>query len=173
MKVVRPEYDRFSVILHECDAHQKRLRQAKARCESFFPLDPRTYSELTDNQVEHVDQLVYRFTKLQDTLGNKLFPAVVSALRDDAASLTVIDGLNELERAGAIPSADNWSMLRQTRNQLAHDYQDDPEAGSRSLNDVYAQADDLLAGATTAVTFVRDRVLPSFGPPASENCPSQ
>ena len=63
---VRPE--RFESVLRESSVHQKRLTQAKQKCAAVFPLVPTTYSELTDDQVEHIDQLVYRFTKLQDAL---------------------------------------------------------------------------------------------------------
>jgi hypothetical protein len=69
-----PSKERFEAILRECAAHQIRLAQAKARCSEFFPLDASTYEHLTDDQVEHVDQLIYRFTKLQDALGAKLSP---------------------------------------------------------------------------------------------------
>jgi hypothetical protein len=162
MKLIQPRPDRFGAILHECEAHQKRIRQAKARCGDFFPLNPESYAALTDEQVEHVDQLVYRFSKLQDALGSKLFPAIVSAVREDAASLTVLDGLNELERAGVLDSADQWTAMRQIRNELAHDYQDEPEAGSRSLNDVYHSVDELTAIGESAAAFVRERILPSL-----------
>lgn len=52
--------------------------------------------------------------------------------------------------------------MRQIRNELAHDYQDDPEAGSRSLNDVYQSIDELTAVGESAAAFVRERVVPSL-----------
>lgn len=158
----RSSTKRFEAILRECAAHQRRLSQARERCSLFFPLTPDSYENLTDEQVEHVDQMVYRFTKLQDALGTKLFPAILSVLREDAASLTVFDMLTELEKAGAITDAGRWAAMRETRNQLAHDYQDDPEEGSRYLNDLFDAVNELRATAERAAGFVRDRVLPGL-----------
>ena len=153
---------RFEAILNECTAHTRRLNQAVSRCGAFFPLSSTTYAELSDDQVEHVDQLVYRFTKLQDALGAKLFPLIASVLREDAESLTVFDVLAELEKAGAIPDASDWASLRETRNQLTHDYGDDPEESSQQPNEVMDQVDKLKAAARQAEPFVRERVLPSL-----------
>ena len=162
MKKKATSTERFEAILRECAAHEKRLSQAKDRCSGFFPLTPETCESLSDEQVVHVDQMVYRFTKLQDALGAKLFPAVLSVLREDAASLTVFDMLTELEKAGAISDAGSWVAMRETRNQLAHDYQDDPEEGSRYLNDLFDAVEELKATAEMATGFVRDRVLPGL-----------
>ena len=112
------------------------------------------HSELTDDQVEHIDQMVYRFAKL--------FALMVAVLREDSVSLTIFDVLAELEKAGALPIADRWVALREIRNQLAHDYQDDPEEGSRYLNELYAAVDDLYKAADLIMRFVRERVLPSL-----------
>lgn len=162
MKKKATSKERFEMILRECAAHQRRLSQARERCAGFFPLTPDSYENLTDEQVEHVDQMVYRFTKLQDALGAKLFPAILSVLREDAASLTVFDMLSELEKSGAITDAEGWAAMRETRNQLAHDYQDDPEEGSRYLNDLFDWVNELRATAERAAGFVRDRVLPGL-----------
>ena len=156
----RKEY--FETLLHECSVHEKRLAQAKQKCAEIFPLEPTRYSNISDDQIEHVDQLVYRFTKLQDALGAKLFPQIAAVLREDWASLTVFDVLAELEKARALPSADRWASLREIRNQLAHDYQDDPVEGSRYLNELYASVGDLLEAARQTELFVRERVLPSM-----------
>lgn len=162
MATVVPRRDRFESLLAECEAHEHRLNQAKANCRQMFPLDAGAYAALTDEQVTNIDQLVYRFSKLQDAVGAKLVPATVRALREDAATLTIIDSLNELEKAGALESAERWMQLRETRNQLAHDYQDDPEEGSENLNSVYRALDYLLSEAQRLCSFVRTRVLPGL-----------
>ena len=82
-------------------------------------------------------------------------------MREDAASLTVFDVLAELEKAGAIPNANRWVATREMRNQLAHDYQDNSDEGSRSLNDLFSAVDELIGTGNQATGFVRERVLPS------------
>jgi Fe2+ or Zn2+ uptake regulation protein len=154
--------ERLSAILRECDAHALRLTQARTRCVAIFPLSSDSYASLSDDQVRDIDQMVYRFTKLQDALGAKLFPAILSVLREDAASRTVYDMLSELEKAGAIHSAEDWIAMRETRNQLAHDYHDDPDEGSRYLTDLFNNVERLLATADSAARFAQDDVLPSM-----------
>lgn len=153
---------RFDTVLREIRTHIRRLRQAEARSKGFFPLTRETYAALTDDQVEHVDQLVYRFAKLQDALGAKLFPLINTVRREDAAALTMYDVLSDLEKAGAIPAADRWLALREVRNALTHDYGDDPDEGSRTLNELLEQAQTLIATAEQVDAFVRERVLPSL-----------
>jgi uncharacterized protein YutE (UPF0331/DUF86 family) len=71
------------------------------------------------------------------------------------------DKINELEKAGAISAADEWKVLREIRNQLAHDYQDDPEEGSFYLNQVYGKTSMLLSITEEIVRFVQNKVLPA------------
>ena len=52
--------------------------------------------------------------------------------------------------------------MREIRNQLAQDYQDDPEEGSHYLNDVFDSVTALIAVSDHASGFVRDRLLPSL-----------
>jgi hypothetical protein len=162
MSVATPGVDRYRALLHECKTHRKRVVQAHQRIKRLFPLDADTYVALEDEQVAYVDQLVYRYTKLQDVLGAKLYPAILAALREDAASMTVFDMLSELEKAGVVPSTRSWLALRETRNQLAHDYQDDPKEGSEYLNRVFDSVDSLLRAAEQAESFVQERVIPSL-----------
>ena len=85
---------------------------------------------------------------------------VVGYLREDAESLTVLDKLAQLERARAIPDAEQWQELREVRNQLAHDYQDDVETAASYLNELFETSATLLTYHTQAYRFVRERILP-------------
>jgi hypothetical protein len=158
---------RFEALIHECEVHVKRILQAKAKSDSLFPLSPDTYSTLKDKDIVYIDQLVYRFTKLQDTLGAKLFPSMVSVLREDSRTLTIFDVLNDLEKREAIPSAERWMLLRELRNQIAHDYENDPENGSYYLNEIFDKARDIVNITKQAIDFTRKNILPSL--PGTEN----
>ncbi len=154
--------ERFQAILHECDVHARRLTHARKVCGEYFPLTPTTYSELSEDAITRIDQLVYRFTKLQDALGAKLFPMIVAQLREDADSLTVLDKLHELEKARAITDADRWQELREIRNQLTHDYEDDAEAAANYLQDRFLRSETLIEYKNQAANFVNERVLPAL-----------
>lgn len=71
-----------------------------------------------------LDQFAYRYTRLQDDMGARLMPAVLRALQEDIASLSMLDRFNRLEQLGWLPSADEWADLRRVRNEFAHDYPD-------------------------------------------------
>jgi hypothetical protein len=63
-----------------------------------------------------VEAFVSRFSHLQDTLGDKLIPKLLSALGERQA--TAMDNLDTAERLGWISSADEWQAIRQLRNQM-------------------------------------------------------
>lgn len=69
-----------------------------------------------------LDQFAYRYTRLQDDMGTKLMPAVLRALQEDIARLSMLDRMNRLEQLGWLPSAEEWADLRRVRNEFAHDY---------------------------------------------------
>jgi len=72
---------------------------------------------------ERVDAFVSRYSRLQDTLGDKFIPALLGALGERPA--TVMDNLDMAERLGWIASADEWQTISQLRNQMVHDYIED------------------------------------------------
>ena len=61
-----------------------------------------------------------RFCRLQDTLGDKLLPALLNALGESASALLI--NLNKAEKYGWLDSAEEWISLRQLRNKMIHEY---------------------------------------------------
>jgi hypothetical protein len=85
-----------------------------------------------------------RFTKLQDVLGAKVFPRILTRLGEDVRSMAFIDVLSRLEALGFIDSADTWLSLREQRNRLSHDYPDDPDILAAELNSALGASEVLL-----------------------------
>ncbi len=73
---------------------------------------------------ERVEAFVSRFGRLQDTLGDKLLPALLSALGEK--SQFMVDNLLYAERMGLLASAESWLEMRQLRNQMVHEYIESP-----------------------------------------------
>ena len=73
---------------------------------------------------ERVDAFVGRFSRLQDTVGDKLLPLLLTILGEQP--LAVIDNLDRAEKLGFIDSADEWMSIRNLRNQMIHEYVEDP-----------------------------------------------
>lgn len=83
----------------------------------------RSLSEDVD-LAERVEAFVARFGRLQDTLADKLLPAFLRALGESTGA--VIDNLDRAERLSWLDSADEWMATRRLRNQMIHEYIDDP-----------------------------------------------
>jgi hypothetical protein len=87
---------------------------------------------------ERVDAFVARFARLQDTLGDKLLPALLVALGETPGA--ALDNLDRAERLGWIASSDVWMAVRRLRNQMIHEYVEDPAVLANALQ----QANEFL-----------------------------
>lgn len=114
--------DRLNQRIAICQLHHKRMMFAKNSISNIFPLNVESYLELTDEQISYTDQLIYRFSKLQDTIGNKLFPIILEGLQEDIEYLSFIDILSKIEKLGLVESSNQWLVLRETRNIVTHEY---------------------------------------------------
>lgn len=72
---------------------------------------------------ERVEAFVSRFSRLQDSLGDKLLPTLLAYAGEPPR--TVVENLDRAEKLGWLPSADTWMMLRKLRNQMVHEYVED------------------------------------------------
>jgi hypothetical protein len=102
--------------------HQQRLEDAYHKIISWGNLNKDLYFTLTIEQIALTDQYVYRFAKLQDLMGDKLFKLILQYVGEDTEKLAFIDILNKLEKLEIIESANIWLNLRLDRNRIAHDY---------------------------------------------------
>lgn len=91
-----------------------------------------------------LDQFAYRYTRLQDDMGARLFPAALRALGEDVAAMPVIDRLNRLEQLGWLPSAEEWADLRRIRNEFTHEYPESAEERRERLELAIASARRLV-----------------------------
>lgn len=78
-----------------------------------------------DGRSEMLDAFVSRFGRLQDTVGDKLVPAMLKANVERLGSQ--LDNLLRAEKLGWIASAEEWIRLRELRNRLIHEYVEAPE----------------------------------------------
>lgn len=128
---------KLASAIHECDAHLRRQARARLRLVEFFPLNKAGLQSLDDDRVEHIDQFIYRFTKLQDAMGTRLFPSLVTLLDGDDRPRPFLDILADLEKYGVISDARIWQFFRNLRNNFAHEYPENAEQTVDSLNALY------------------------------------
>jgi len=92
-------------IINECDKHILRINSAYKKSSAILPLDASKYVALSEDEIEHIDQYLFRFAKLQDTNGKRLFKAIFSSLEEDVEDLPLIDLLNRLEKLNILKSS--------------------------------------------------------------------
>lgn len=114
--------EKLSDIVKTAQIHQQRLDNAYQKIISWGSLTKDLYYNLSIEQVALTDQYVYRFAKLQDLMGEKLFKLILEYVGEDTEKLAFIDILNKLEKLEIIESAATWLNLRLDRNKIAHDY---------------------------------------------------
>jgi len=131
--------------LNECSKHKMRIEKSYAKVKEIFPLSAPRYQSLTDDEVEAIDQYLFRFAKLQDTLGKRVFRSLVSEYEDNAETLTFLDVLNRLEKIGLLDNVNVWKRLRDVRNEISHQYDDEPQEMAEALNNIFAYKSELIA----------------------------
>ena len=77
--------------------------------------------------IKTIDGFIYRFSKIQDMMGEKLFPVYLKAVEEYSPSMPLIDILNKLEKFEIIDSEADWKYFRKLRNVLTHEYPDNED----------------------------------------------
>ncbi len=111
----------LSAIVLECKKHLKRLNHAYNKILPLIPFTGNKVSILSDEEIEHLDQYIFRFSKLQEAIGQKLFKAVLMAFGEDIYNKSFIDIFNRLEQLEIISDFDQWDNLRELRNDISHE----------------------------------------------------
>ncbi|MCW0485051.1 hypothetical protein [Gaoshiqia sediminis] len=114
--------DKLHEALQLCTIHSERMSFAHEKIKKHFPLDKEKYLQLQPEELSFFDQLIFRFSKMQDSMGGRLFPAILENLGEEISSLPFIDRVSKLEQLNIISSADEWMLLRETRNLITHEY---------------------------------------------------
>ncbi len=109
LRIVELHFDRLEKIINEIE-----------RLEDLDEVDFRNFEV-----IKIIDTFIFRFMKLQDYMGNKLFKAFLITIGDYRDDMSFIDVLDKLEKLKIIDSVENWLKVRKLRNKLAHEYPDE------------------------------------------------
>ena len=134
----------FNEKLYECDKHIQKIKIAKKNLQNIIPLSLESYNIIDDIQASFIDQMIFRFTKLQDTIGEKIFPGILELLGEDIKSKSFIDRLNRLEELELV-NKNQWLRLRKDRNEIAHEYSFNQEEVIDSINLIYDLSEEIFA----------------------------
>lgn len=137
--------DKLTETLAVCDLHHQRMMFAFDNVKKYFPLTESNFGQISQLEMALFDQLIYRFSKLQDGMGTRLFKQLLEALEEDVSGLPFIDILFKLEKLNLLGNAKDWVKLRQTRNNIAHEYPSYKEVQIAELNLLPEEINRLVA----------------------------
>jgi hypothetical protein len=146
--------------IQECGTHLRYLTGSAEKLTPAFPLSCEAIESLNDETVTLLDQFIYRFTKLQDSLGTRLFPLLVSVVTGNDEVRPFADTLNQLEKIGILQSVEAWQELRTLRNNLAHEYPNSTEQRAITLNVLFVKWTDLSLMFNSAKKYYEEKILP-------------
>jgi hypothetical protein len=136
--------EKLNKIFNECEKHILRIESSYSELKSIMPLDIQAYINLKEEEVKVLDQFLFRFSKLQDNMGQRLFKTMMYFLKEDIDGKPFIDILNMMEKISLLESSNIWRDLREDRNKLAHNYEDEPDEMSEAINKLYNKKDILI-----------------------------
>ncbi|RZD17334.1 MAG: hypothetical protein EVJ46_03645 [Candidatus Acididesulfobacter guangdongensis] len=135
------DVDRLRLLnyVYECDRHIIKIKHALSKMKNFMPLTLSDFGSLSEDDKEHIDQLIFRYSKLQDSMGEKLFPSILKNLKEDYEHKPLRDIIDRLEKLEIIERADDWEELRKSRNFLSHEYSTEENELVININNVYGK----------------------------------
>lgn len=145
--------------LAECALHRQRLHQAWLEASEFEAFKQTQPAPLSNDEVRTLDQLVFRFGRLQDAIGTRLLPALLQLTQEWRDNEPFIDKLNRAEKLGMLPSAEQWQLLRELRNQTAHEYPAQPELVLANLNRLVAHVPMLEQAHAQLAQVAQQRII--------------
>ncbi|MCD6172191.1 MAG: hypothetical protein J7J96_00190 [Sulfurimonas sp.] len=136
---------KFEKVFLESQTHLKRINEAFIELQNAytFPIDITDFEKLLENKIElaFADQIIYRFSKAQDSMGGKLFKAYM-LYQGTNVDKPFLDILNSLEKLNIL-DVDEWFELREIRNEIAHDYEDNTKLAVDILNSIFKHKKEL------------------------------
>ena len=148
------------LLLHElkiCSIHVQRLNLALGKITHLYPFTGENMDAIPEEDLGYMELFTSRLGKLQDALGEKVFPLFLEGLGEEVGNKSYIDKLHKLEKLELLPSVAWWQDLRKLRNILVHEYPDDPTFIADNLNMAFIQAKRLLAFWDSVVIYIENQ----------------
>jgi len=131
---------RYEKAFQETQKHLERLKTAFEilKNKNLFPLDDKKVEIILNDEylTAILDQIVYRFSKFQDSLA-KLIRSYLYIKGENVENLTMIDILNQAEKFQIGINSHKWLELRELKNIIVHEYEDEKSKIAKTLNEIY------------------------------------
>ena len=129
---------RYNQYVRELQKHISVLKEDLKSLGSYYPFDEDDIDYLLSNKntLKTLDQIAYRFLKLQDTLG-KLLKFFLLKKGEIVEHLSMLDIIHKAEKFGISIDEEFWFEMRALRNSLTHEYPEFYSEIANSLNTLY------------------------------------
>ena len=149
--------EKLKDILNILETNFQRLNFAFSRTEKLIPFSKSILQNLDPEQISFIDQYIFRFAKIQDMMGEKLFRMILEAVEEDTDSLAFIDVLNKLEKLEVLPDKTEWLYLRKLRNEVSHEYPSIDDITVSVLNNIFSSKDKLTRMYRSCIDYLGKR----------------
>ncbi len=149
--------DKLKKILNLLTINFERLDYAYSRTEFILPLSTSRIQNLEAEQISFIDQYIFRFSKIQDIMGEKLFRMILEAVEEETESFAFIDILNKLEQLEVLPDKTEWLYLRKLRNEVSHEYPLVDEEAVVALNSLFNSKEKLTEFFKSCIDYLEKR----------------
>ena len=141
--MIRNINDSFDKKIYECNKHIEKLNDAKDYLKDIMPLSVDEYLKIDKIKSSFIDQLNFRFSKLQDTMGESILKGILIKSKENVEKMTFLDILNRLDKL-EILDKNRWLELREVRNEIAYEYSFDQDEVVNNINLIYEKTDELI-----------------------------
>lgn len=110
-------------------------------------------------KIKTIDAFIFRFIKLQDFMGDKLFKELLKKIGEYKDNMALIDILDKLEKLEVIDKADRWLDFRFIRNKLTHEYPDNEEDVIEGIRLALLYFEEIEAVLKSIMKYVENKKL--------------
>ncbi|RKX86493.1 MAG: hypothetical protein DRP70_10065 [Spirochaetes bacterium] len=158
MKSMETAENTINSSLMECDSHLRKMNLAYDKLKTSIPFTESEFPLRDENISAHLDQFLFRFIKMQDSIAKRLLPSLYQVLEDNQEPRPFLDILNRLESLDVLESVDTWQFFRNLRNNLAHDYPESREQNITNLNILFQRWQEFSAFYQGIKKYCRQRL---------------
>ncbi len=136
--------EKFNFFLNEVEKHFLILNQDLEELKTFYPLTEEKIKSLVDNPdyLKVLDQIAYRYIKLQDTLG-KLLRYFLLKEGEVVEHLSMLDIIHRIQKLGIFIDDELWFEMRNLRNSITHEYPNMYLEVAEAINSLYSFIEDI------------------------------
>ena len=122
-----------------------------------FPVDITLYDD--KEKIKTIDAFIFRFIKLQDFMGDKLFKELLKRVGEYKDSMSLIDVLDKLEKLEIINDSDKLIDFSVLRNKLTHEYPDNKEDVIEGIKLAIAQFSEMKTILGDTIKYIEKKHL--------------